>query len=180
MKSIKLIGCLLFLATISTSCDWFRNDSTKVRLFNVHLNFQDTLGNDLVSGIEFDYFDAGMSYGEIRNADVFFLDNSLNKRGAVYTVSIEKMSNYYYVDHYTSSAIETTMPDKITFKLRCPHIFGDNEIHYINTYWKSEGKREGKSTLRHECYRVEYEGKEFTVDTPEGEHRQFATIILDK
>ena len=159
MKPIKLIGCLLLLAIISTSCfdEWF-NHEPKIYSTRVALSFQDTLGNDLISGIEFTQCYPSLNLCEIRNRDVFLLSNE-------YSVSIQKYGDYYCVNlNLGVDKKRDTFPNKITFTLRSPYVFGDNDFHSIDTYWE-----------RQNCSRIEYSGKEFPV-----EESQIATIILDR
>ena len=105
MKLYKLTLCLLFLAIVNTSCEWFYHDDTRMEpshTYSFYLSFQDTSGNDLISGIEFDYLNENASYGEISNSDVFFLNKSTNLHGSVYTVSILRF-DYFYVRLSASS-----------------------------------------------------------------------------
>ena len=80
-------------------------------------------------------------------------------------------SSYKYADFveallYGQSTKDCEFAEKITFRLTCPYIFGDNEAHDIVTWWELH---EYYTT----CYRIEYGGKELSVE--EG----VATIILD-
>jgi len=66
-------------------------------------------------------------------------------------------------------------PEKIIIRFTCPYLFGDNEAHDIVTWWK----KDATGSLRAECYRIEFEGKEFTDITLTPLH-QISTIILDR
>ena len=173
MKQLKLTVCLLFLAIINTSCEWFYHDDTRIEpshTYSFYLSFQDTSGNDLISGIEFDYFNENTSSGEVSNSDVFFLNKSTNFYGAVYTVSINKF-DYFYVRLSASSPESSPALNKITFKLKCPYIFEDNSIHEIVTYWAPESK----NSRNHVCYSIEYDGKDITEF-----FENKATVILER
>jgi len=47
--------------------------------------------------------------------------------------------------------------EKITFKLSCPYIFGNDVSKDIVTYWVCEHKNEFSA----KCYRVEFDGKDY-------------------
>ena len=167
MKSFKLICSFLLLAIISTSCfdEWFGHEP-KVYRTHLALSIRDTLDNDLISGIACTYFPSfGDSYCEITDIDVFRLN-----RG--YSVSIQKYGDYYHVKlDIDVDKKRETFPDRVTFSLRSPYVFGDNYSHDVVTYWKPTGK--GK--WDYVCSRVEYGGKEFSV-----ENKYFAKIVLDR
>ena len=76
--------------------------------------------------------------------------------------------------------------EKIIFRLTCPYLFGNNEAHYITTWWWEPDHSGGNKAI---CYRVEYGGREFPVEElfPIGEQfpielPKIATvkIILDR
>ena len=170
MKTLKLI-CLLVIVTTLHSCDKCHK---KLHHYTpVWLSFQDASGNDLVNGIEYDAYSTG--HGEIKSELIDLYINydgiySLSDWALGYnTVSIIKQDNYYYIGCGLVFTECDPLPNKITFKFRCPHIFGDNYLHEITTYWNTTKKK------YHECYRIEYEGKEFSVN----EQSQSVTIILD-
>ena len=158
----------MFLAIISASCDLFDHEP-KMYSTRLALSLQDTLSNDLISGIECTKCYPSLdSLCEIKNRDVFLLNNE-------YTVSMQKYGGYYYVNLNigVDKKIET-FPNKVTFTLRSPYVFGDNYSHNVVTYWEHAGK--GK--WDYVCSRVEYGGKEFTVK--QLANINIATIILDR
>ncbi|MDH6356317.1 hypothetical protein [Parabacteroides sp. PF5-9] len=59
--------------------------------------------------------------------------------------------------------------EKITFKLTCPYLFGDDEIHHIITWWNLLGEY---NTI---CTGVAYNGQEFPV-----KGSSVATIIVNR
>ena len=76
---------------------------------------------------------------------------------------LRKVNGYYYL--YFSEAsyagrringvYEYPMAEMITFKLRCPYIFGDDTEHEIISYWKPR-----PSPYSPYCYHIEFDGKE--------------------
>lgn len=57
--------------------------------------------------------------------------------------------------------------EKMTYKLTCPIIFGDNNVHEITTYWhKLEPELQMEVKYKEywfECYRVEFESRDCEV-----------------
>ena len=169
MKLLKLTVSLLFLTIISASCDWFIHEHPPLLGDSLLLSFQDTLGNDLISGIEFDYGNGeGQSWGEIHNLDVLYINNGYT---VLYSVSVSKL-DYYYI---RLSAGLREMKTKIIFTLRSPYIFENNNYHEIITYWIPESSKSKKYV----CSHVEYGGKEFPV-AEVSKNFTAATIILDR
>jgi len=65
---------------------------------------------------------------------------------------------------------------KITFNLTCPYVFGDEKIHEIATFWKTD-KIE---SFNIECYKIVFDGKEITEVFDRFNHNFEANIILDR
>ena len=74
---------------------------------------------------------------------------------------------YFQTDGQGSPGSEYLFREKVTFRLTCPHIFGDDAEHDIDTWWKP-----GEDRYVHGvkvsgigspiCYRMEIDGKEVT------------------
>ena len=103
------------------------------------------------------------------------------------------ISDYKYLWFNTSSYKFTGLPEallygwetkecdfaeKIIFRFTCSYLFGDNEAHDIGTWWKPYKYKDGKSSIYAVCYRIEFGGKEITVDV--FENAAVATIVLDR
>ncbi|MDR2910310.1 MAG: hypothetical protein LBV47_02945 [Bacteroidales bacterium] len=84
--------------------------------------------------------------------------------------------DYNYLMFRTAISIYK-MPEKIVFRLTCPYLFGDNEAHDIITWLEPYKWENGETGYLAVCYRMEFEGKELTVD---GQHCEPLTIILDR
>jgi len=64
--------------------------------------------------------------------------------------------------------------DKLVYQFTCPYVFGDDVEHTIVSYWKRS--ESGQMS----CYRVELDGKEFSVTNEDPLIlRSVAWIVLD-
>ena len=69
---------------------------------------------------------------------------------------------------------------KLTYKIRCPYVFGDNKEHEFVTYWDLNPHITEVLGLAYaSCYRIEYEGKEFTPQ-PVRDNYHVGIIVLDR
>ena len=167
------------------------------------LSFQDTQGNDLVKGLEYFYSDNEVLPGLYNLAFIYpeGIENPWNPKpqsGVIYHERTPKLylhttpyvpvyddSNYSYLWFYTQSprhrkdssgkVVDATCAEKIIFRFICPHLFGDNEAHDIITWWKPYVYETGEAGAMTICYRMELNGKEFTVTDG-----HVATVVLDK
>jgi hypothetical protein len=176
---------MLFLAATTTSCDWL-NFGHISHYYSILLSFRDTLGNDLISGIEFDYCNDRMTYCEIHNENVFHLHSNIAIQSSSYGVRIIKFDDYYYLDAGIWGDEDLR---RIVFKLRCPHIFGDNNQHEFITYWETADKqsKQHPHNIYHECTHIEHstiiygeKNHEFPIEKNPYLSSNSATIILDR
>jgi len=68
------------------------------------------------------------------------------------------------------------LPKIMTINLKCPYIFNNEDIHVINTYWKSVNETDDV------CYKIEYNGKvidEIKYGEANSFKASFAVIVLD-
>ena len=199
---------IFFLAVVVTiSCN-FNNDENKIieskydsyYLHFLHLSFQDTSGNDLVKGIEYTrgQSNAGPVNPNLYTLKVVFPDGilfplvdyrmSFNEgklfAGAYTGVNINydrlSFSISSYKKYYDSNGMEVKIPfaEKITFKLICPYVFGDDDEHEIVTWWELktlDDVGELDCTL---CCRVDLDGKVFNkINYMNTKNLSDATII---
>ena len=87
----------------------------------------------------------------------------------------------YYLTFSTSSyrefVFQQPFAEKITFRVKCPYVFGDDATHDIVTWWVHERQDYALGT---KCYRVEFDGKEYTQITYEyGDQMSLATVVLE-
>ena len=196
MKVVRLICCLLLTAVICGSCNKKDLNSRPIdEPRALLLSFRDAAANDLVKGIEFDadgYADGlyGVVMPELYALYYVYEDGDipdpwqhnagspqidLRKSGHTEALGAIINDDYDYLLFHTLT--ETTQPfvEKITLKLKCPYLFGDNETHDIDTWWKQSSKGDL-------CYRIDFDGKEYTeiVYDKLNPYPSIATIILDK
>ena len=89
-----------------------------------------------------------------------------------------KDGRYYLLFDPSVSYVDKTSPaPKITYKLSCHQIFGDDELHEIVTYWKPHPSK--SRSYYQICYRIEYAGNKITNITYDGlNHLSYATLVI--
>ena len=208
MKLIKLIIGLLFL-TIAVSCEkLFPGSDNPYYIYNLHLGIEDASGNNLLEGLwniwQSDYNDEEYQAAMEKNRELYSLEivfpdeymdpihHSAFGRGKQYPsndryeLGCTIDTNFDWSYSITFNPNRSNMrcegkdylpaADKIVYKLSCPSIFGDEEVHEIVTWWKKENHHR-----RRLCYRIEFEGKEFTQITYERSNTiAYATVVLDR
>jgi hypothetical protein len=206
MKTLKLSAPLAFILMCSlTSCPG-HNCPPESDVYSLTMSFQDTAGNDLVKGIKLEeWFPGNVPMEEAQSgsvkSDLYTLDiiisepcknfdtNIFNfpaRPGVIPDDNSPKLgwSNDYYHKlsiHLRFPADDCPEIKKITYRLKCPYIFGDNETHELVTYWHLS-KRDRTGEIYGECYRIEFNGKVFQVTNEQfdwGGHRSVATIIVE-
>ncbi len=90
---------------------------------------------------------------------------------AVPNVHIEAFdSKRYFVITLALYTKWSNFQDVISFDLACPQLFGDDETHHIETFWRNHTQqRAGKKVPSYfpECYRIDIDGNsanDFTFD----------------
>jgi len=206
MKILKLVSGLLFLAIMCASCNKWGAVPGLGYDYYLYLSVQDASGNDLVKEIDWAYTpNGGRVEPDVYTLDVVYPDKYMDIVWTQNNVRIKGVipdPMYYELGYATKDTYTTGGPigdyacllfhpqfthctfydkklppaDKIIYQLKCPYIFGDDKVYEIVTYWKPTGKREQT------CYRMEFDGKEFTEITYAGNHNQFsfATVVLDR
>ena len=199
MKTVKLLSGILLAICIVISCE-----KIGVGFKNIHysydgvfLSFRDESGNDLVKGIAIDEAVSNIEsdqFGlpirrDLFSFEVIFPDPRMypdiflpefdypillvSKLGnGDYCLTCYPLSN----NEFNGKKIPPSK--KITFKLKCPHIFGDDSEHVIETGWRSFNLN------RQECRSVTFDGKKKVFERNFLSPYTFqaavkATIILD-
>jgi len=88
-----------------------------------------------------------------------------------------RYNSYYYLTNGFYLPVNDCPEEKIlTYKLKCPYVFGDDSVHEFVTYWDIPRDKINHSA---KCSRIEFEGNEITP-TPMDKYEQSytATIIL--
>lgn len=105
----------------------------------------------------------------------------------------EELDGYCYLFSNFNIPAINGIQKSLTYKITCPSIFGDNQIHEIVTYWGddtevADNAKKGKAIFRYpECKGAMYGGKDVTVTKVEVEasvsrryYGYFIDIVLDK
>lgn len=185
MKSIKLITFLVAMLAVacnSSEKNDFPENYDLVYNHLLFLSFQDAFGNDLVKGIEYDpqeYSDIGPIKSSLFTLEIVFPDEILKPYNGPYIsfkagggfvglypgISIDYdrllFSCISYQRHYDSKGNEVKIPfvEMITFKLTCPYIFDNDEVHEIVTWWELKSLSDDGDMDFALCNRVELDGK---------------------
>jgi len=208
MKSIKLMILLAVVAALSCSKTDETDDIFAYNYF-LYLSFMDASGNDLVKGIGLDtyYVTEEDTIGGYVKTDLYTLKvdfpNYWQSISAAYNTVLSltegkvfrevypesKDNDYDLLSFYVYShrvyygygvIVRVPFAEKITFKLKCPYIFGDDEEHEIVTWWKQKTKKNKGSPDSVLCYRIELGGKEFTKITHgTNEDISLATVVWE-
>lgn len=207
MKVLKVIAISGLIIMSFFSCDHSSEHEPEFIVYNLGLNFQDASDNDLVKGIELEEWaypnNVAMEdapWGTVKR-DLYVLDiivaipckhwnnetyNTPDRPGVTYDVNRPmlgmKMSNNrscYLTNNFRLPVGDCPEEKILTYKLKCPYLFGDEAIHEFVTYWDVP---KGKTDNQHfaKCYRIEFEGNEVTpVSLDKYELANAANIILD-
>lgn len=159
---MKIINSILLIIAIisSTSCDIKCNRMfNDTHYYNLAFNFIDSSGNNLLDGIdkstERELYIIPKNYKngeELDGPDRF----QIKYESYLNITSFKNISNTLTAS-YSSLSQDLR---KIAYQIKCPYVFGDEEIHEFVTYWDlcliPKDGRQAK------CYRIEYEGKTYT------------------
>ena len=209
MKSIKLMVLLAVVVAVSCKKnDETYNIGYREYQYYLYLSFQNASGNDLVKGIGFqpygnyteDESNGGIVKSDLYTLEVIFPNHwqsksfghgfSFVKGKALKEAYPElKYGNYDYLSFMVSGfavqygygiVVRIPFAEKITFKLKCSYIFGDEVEHEMVTWWKEKNKEEEERYPAALCYRIELGGKEFTeIDYSNDEYVSMATVVWE-
>ena len=207
MKSIKLMVLLVVLVVVSCKKNDKADDIEYIEYsYSLYLSFQDASGNDLVKGIGFqpygNYTEEESNGGNVKS-DLYTLEvvfpyhwQSLSLHSWFSFVKGKALKEAYpelkYGDYdclsFQVSGLAVQYPygviirvpfaEKITFKLKCPYIFGDEAEHELVTWWKKKNKEERRPAAL--CYRIELGGREFTeINYSNDKYVSMATVVWE-
>jgi len=193
MKALNGIIRLSLTILCIFSCELFYSphDPQPYVLF---LSFQDDAGHDLVKGIEFDnWWNETTPYkaGPVKSSLYTIKLESPNPCNTgkaelilytPYSGWFDPSTEYNYLEIYPSVSSITykkgcKYDTRITIRLKCPFIFGDDMEHEIVTYWIVNDKR---SSTRIKCSRIELDGMDNTHIKGIAGSGSLATIILPR
>lgn len=198
MKALKLTGLMVFIAVVCSSCKLggASNPPTYVHVLN--LSFQDASGNSLAQGLERDPVSGGLITDQYV-LDILVSERCTNWDNTIYNAPARPgfipdvnrprlgMGPLDDGDIYLNSEFAVFVKDcppqgMLTYKLSCPHVFGDDEIHEIITYWDVPKEPRNSGAYYAKCTRVEFEGQVIipnnSVSYPL--HNNTVTVVLNR
>ncbi len=191
MKTLKILS-LVALIMLSSSCEPpFIHTEPEFVGYNLYLSFQDISGNDLVKGIEF-HDSLGSVEDSLYTLDIIVSEPCWNWNNDIYNVparpgfepavhrpilGLSRHNGYSYLTNQFGLPVNDCPKQKIlTYKIKCPYLFGDDAVHELVTYWDIPDK----SNPSAKCYRIEFEGNEITPTPMDNyEYNYTAAIILE-
>ena len=184
MKTFKLPSLLALIIINFSSCDLIFDHEPDTIAYNLDLSFQDSSGHDLVKGIGLEEWccptdmpEEQAQWGSVKR-DLYVLDIIASqpcqdlitaRRPGVFhdpdvdhfRLGMNKLNNNYYFTIEFGLLVKNCPNEKmLTYKLKCPYVFGDEAVHEFVTYWDIP-KIRNKSTYA-KCNRIEFEGRVFT------------------
>ena len=180
---------LLFLSVIClSSCNRLFGHKDPVYYYTVYdlaVSFQDASGGDLVKDIGLKEVQSGVPAGATKEEDIasdqYQLDIIVgipcwNWSNDTYSTFSEPTTapfdvkrpklelynhdnRYYLYNHFKLPVDDCPEENKLTYKLKCPHVFGDGEVHDWVTYWDVPAERL-TTDARAKCLRIEFDGEE--------------------
>ncbi|WP_189604196.1 hypothetical protein [Salinimicrobium marinum] len=192
MKTLKIFG-LVALIMISSSCERPPiHVEPEFISYNLYLSFQDISGNDLVKGIEFND-SSGSVKDSLYTLDIIVSEPCWNWDNDIYnaparpgfepdvnrpTFGLSRFNGYSYLTNQFGLPVNDCPEQKIlTYKLKCPYLFGDDAVHELVTYWDISKDKRNPSA---KCYRIDFEDNEITPAPMDNyEYNYTAAIILE-
>ena len=204
MKVLKTLGLLALTTMIFYSCFIrYAAEPPEFVIYNLGLSFQDTSGNDLVKGIGLrEVSPSGMSGTVIPDLyvlDVIISEPCKNWDNEVYNTparpgfdpdinrpklginnGMDKFNNgeYYLTNSFWLPVDGCPEIRILTYKLKCPYVFGNEEVHEFVTYWDIPKTKAFGSDYHAKCLRIEFEGNEIFPQAPIDERNTYGAIIV--
>ena len=169
MKKTTNLLCLLTLLVVLFSQCNHGNDAPPYT-YNLKLQFEDSSGKNLVNGLKYQQESGGYS---LQVTDAYKLQVSstdVSDQKEILYVEVENdQAEYLYFSYSTFDYVASA----ITWKLVCPHIFGDNEEHIITSYWKEEDHMAS-------CLKITCDDKDFQFTQKQRSNAYMVLITLTK
>jgi len=190
MKSIRYLIGFALMALLLSGCMANAEPegtfgSAAYDIYNLHISFKDSLGNDLVAPLGEEMYNSAPNSTRYRgqiNPDKYslyiqfsngtYVNNAeflLKKYDENYSLMSAKTDGTYdekgdWSLYYNLVGIGKKSDDELfatmTFRFQCETIFGDVSYHDIITWWK-EGSRERDNRVQYcECSSATIDGKE--------------------
>lgn len=195
MKTLLKTCVLALIAVGIWSCNQGGEADPIFYDYVLNLSFQDTSGNDLVLGLENDP-ESGALTNDLYVLDFVVSEPCSNWDNSIYNtparpgftpdvnrpvIQIQRYNGENYLHNKFGIPMGGCPPQKmLTYKLKCPHVFKDNETHEIVAYWDISNDPQ-KGQIFGKCIRIEFEGQVITPTHSEIETwYNTATVVLNK
>jgi len=205
MRILKFIGIFALMIMSFSSCDeilgrLFAQPEPDSVQYLLDLSFQDVSGNDLVKGVGLEWWlnstfipveqaQSGIVRSDVYELSVIFSnpcsdgDSFITEFDSTW-LGMEMYENgyYYLTTDYRFTVGNCPAMKMLTYKLKCPYVFGDEAVHELVTYWDIPKMHSGFAYPT--CNRIEFEGKVITPMTYKDQMQKYvyisyATIILE-
>jgi hypothetical protein len=189
MKTLNLLkqaALLIIVSCCFSSCPMLGHEPTSVG-YNLLLNYTDIDGNDLVKElVEVDTISVDRLYkleivipepceyryggsSKIKSRETFSPD----------PFGLLLINDHYYCGAYFYLPVDGCPQTRmITHKVKCPELFGDDDIREIMSWWDIPKGENGTHYAK--CYLIEFEGN-VIIPTPKDKYEEvyIATITLN-
>lgn len=159
-------------------------------IYQLAISFQDAANNDLVEGIGLksgDKSENNAQWGTVKD-DLYDLDIIVSQQCEDFIaeitsnfipdrhrLQITRFNDYsYLLLGYVLAVKECSNEKVLVYKLKCPHVFGDEAEHEFVAYW--EIPKIGNGSVCAKCNRVEFDGRVFTPTTPQDSYTSYLVI----
>ena len=195
MKTYLFTGLLgLIILSSFSSCRTSDHEPDLV-FYNLALSFQDASGKDLVQGIELEHESGSVSVEQAQSglvkSDLYTLkvvtsqpcEDVIASKSKNYIpdsprLGMTKYNGYSFLTNDFGMDASYCPDEKVlTYKLKCPTVFGDEAEHELVTYW--EVPKIQNNFAKAICNRIEFEGKVITPTIVPESYNYQAIVILE-
>ena len=186
MKTFKILVLLVLI--MLSSCNPPLHTEPEFVFYNLNLNFQDSAGNDLINGIKFNK-SLGSLENDLYSLDIIVSEKCWNWDNDIYnsparpgfepdvhrpTLGLAENNDYFFLTNQFGLPVnDCPKQTKLTYKIKCAYVFGDEEVHELITYWNIS-----KDNPYAKCYRIEFKDNEITPTSLENYNNYYKAIII--
>lgn len=166
MKTIHLIWLLTLMPILFCRCS--EGNDAPPYIYLLKIKFEDRSGKNLINGIKHSDATDGTF---LRVTDVYKLQvssSSLPAQDESLFITFDNQEKYLYFSYTTFDDVAST----ITWKLTCPHIFGNDKEHKIISHWEKTSKYQAV------CSKIIFDEKECQVTKNENAPEYTVRITL--
>lgn len=165
MRTIKTLALLSVLLVTVSSCNFlfgnlFNSEDEQLPLYyNLALSFRDASGKDLVKDIaEADTLGTVDSEEYALDVAVYDPCSGAAIPGVSPILMVRYDNDYSYLASSFILPASNCAEKQLTYRLKCPYIFGDDAEHELVTYWSTP-----TGNVLATCYSGEFDGKSISL-----------------